>query len=370
MISGLRYRLGVDTIRYESAYADFPSLLELEKYDFSNTRYEPGFIIFCSITRTFSPDFVYLQLLHAFVVNTIVFLFTRHYCRNKFFVLTLYYVFLYLNFNCQVMRESLAVCIFLCSWPLIKKGKWLWYYVVAAVNILFHTSAIFMLLLPIFMLPGIRALFKPGLRSLFIIAAIIVGGFILQQMFFKAIVLMNMGDRLMDRASMYGSTADGGSRLNIFGAFSKIFRHILYPLVALIFMRMNWRHTHRNTKGKKPGWWKLEVLVMCGIYSASASIPINIFGRFFNYFGMFIFMVLGDWLFSKFHFKEKTYRLEPRYWALIFLPLFAYQLYAYNANANKSGTLKTWMQFYPYSSQLNPEDNLDREKIYHLERAR
>src|ERR1700712_4557849 len=66
--SGLRYRIGGDSLNYIDEYDDFPLLPDLIKYNFFASRWDPLWVVFCSICRTINKDFVVLQCLHAIIV--------------------------------------------------------------------------------------------------------------------------------------------------------------------------------------------------------------------------------------------------------------------------------------------------------------
>lgn len=371
LLAGLRYRLGIDSVRYESSYEEFPTFFELSRYNFSGTRYEPGFVIVGSIMRTFSPDFTYFQLFEALIVNGTVWWFASKYAKNKFLFLALYYVFLYFALNFQVMREALAVCIFLWSWPLIKSGKWLWYYCVAFINLFFHTSSIFMLILPLFFAPGIRTFFRFGNRTFIISLAIIVVLLILQKVFFQFFQLIAISDRIVDRARIYADDINGGARLNFLGMFSVFFRNVLYPMLALAFTYHNYKIMKRRERQRiqRPERWKYDVMVVVGIYVAAASVVIFIFMRYLNYFGFFTMLAISNVVFDKYLTMEKKIKIRPVYWYLALLPLFAYQIYTYWSPVVPSGNIKVYNQFYPYSSRLDPVEDQQREKYYRYERV-
>ena len=75
LLAGFRYRLGVDTIRYESNFANIPTLTELGKVDFSEENYDPFYYILSIFAKTISSDFWVMQMLQASLVNVVIFSF-------------------------------------------------------------------------------------------------------------------------------------------------------------------------------------------------------------------------------------------------------------------------------------------------------
>ena len=413
VLAGLRYRIGTDSIVYENFYDRVPMLWELPSFKFDSTRFEPGFMIFQSIARTFSPDFIWLQFLESIVVNLVIFWFILRNTRHRFLCLTFYYVVLYLNLNTQVLREALAVSLFLLAWPALRDGKWWLYYILAGLASFMHTSALFTLLIPIFCLPGIRELFVLGKRTIFILIFILAVGIFIERRFSDVFSLIAVTQRVIDRVNTYSKSAFSSGHLNIFGFISTLVQYCLYPLLALYFanqelkfkqkfkpsissntvnltpknlvgskgrksrenemladVKLNLKEKEDERKKAKREFDRWQMMVLLGVYFMVLSLTMFIFGRYYNYFGMFCFAVIADWAFSKMVVKGKEIRLKNSLWVIILLPWFFYNLYAYAAPVNKSGTLKTYQIYYPYYSRLNPQVDSKREDIYRYLDAR
>jgi len=70
LFSGLRYRVGIDTSRYEIFFNECPTLFTLKSGIIScNINEQPLWLLFNIICKTISDDFVILQLIHAFIIN-------------------------------------------------------------------------------------------------------------------------------------------------------------------------------------------------------------------------------------------------------------------------------------------------------------
>lgn len=368
VIAGLRYRIGIDSIIYENYYDEMPAFWELEKFKFDSTRLEPGFMIFASIPKAITSDFTLLQFFEAFVVNFVIFWFIKKNTPHKFLALSLYVIALYLNLTTQVIREALAVALFLLAWPYFRDGKWLWYYLLCLVATTIHTSALLTLLLPLACLPGVRQLFKLGWRTFFICIAIIALGFVIQTRFKDFFMMMAMNDRMAGRAEAYSNVAAGGSVLNLFGIIHVFILYCLYPLLSIFFLRYKMKDV--GNEEERTSFNKLEIVVMTGIYFTMLSIPMFIMGRYFNYFGLFGIIAISKWISSKIYYRKRRFKVKPIYWVLILIPLYFMYFQSYMAPANKSGTLKTYMIYYPYVTRFNPEMIPQREEIYRYNNAR
>lgn len=392
IVAGLRYRLGGDSVVYELDYENIPRFWELGKYKFSSVRYEPGFIFLESITKSISSDFTLFQFFHATIVNIVIFFFIKNNTIHKFTCLTFYFIILYLNLNCQVLRESLAVACFLLSWPYFRDGKWIGYYLLILLGSTFHTSAFLLFLLPLGCLPGVKSLFLFGKRTIVICLVVLALGIFIQTRFSAVFSIMAVTERIMDRVNSYSRDEMSGSMLNLMGFIGMTIQYILYPLIALYFANQKmgrgglFRKVKKNPvrelsnpfkeDSHKRKLYEIEkrkenkvfdrwqFLVLVGIYFMVFSMPMFIFRRYFNYFGMFALATVATWLFSKIYYNRKVYKLKLAYWIIIIFPFYFMNLYFYNANANKSGTLKTYMIYYPYYHRLDPQMDQNRENIY------
>lgn len=370
LIAGLRYRIGTDSVTYENTYEIFPKIWELATYNYAKIRFEPGFLAFASITRTLSPDFVWFQLLHATVVNLVIFLFIRRNTRHVFIALSFYFIVLYLALNTQVLRESLAVCCFLLAWPFFRDGRWLVYYLLALLAITFHVSASLLLFLPLFTLPGIRSLFVFGKRTFIICALLLAFGYVIQTQFKSFFMLLSVTDTMADRVNSYSKSTYGGGVLNLMGILGILLRQMAYPAVALYFFKFQYRALKNRRDLTKEdilslrSWERWQILCVIGIYFIVFTIPIFIFHRYFNYFGLFLLITVASWVFSRLKVKGKTYRLKFAYWVVILLPFYLLSFMPYNVGLAKSGRLKEYMIYYPYSHRFDPQVDQKREEIY------
>lgn len=367
-IAGLRYRIGTDSIVYENEYEQMPTLWELARFKFSSTRYEPGFLLFASIPRTISSDFTLLQFFQATVVNLVVFWFIKKNTPHKFLAVAFYFIILYLNLCTQVMREALAVCMFLLAWPSFRDGKWWKYYIFAVLAFCFHTSAILLLILPLLCLPGIREGFVIGKRTIIICIVLFFLGLFIQARFSTFFSALAVTDRLMDRVNEYKDTYFAEGNLAITGIIVVLAQCCLYPLLAIYFLYG--RKKNRKKAERNKGDERFEMIVLLGVYAMVLSLTMSIFIRYFNYFGLFCTTAVATWAFSKIRIKNKTYRLKLIYWIIIIFPYFVLNLNAYASNANKSGTLKTYMIYYPYYTRLDPQKDPNRENVYRYFDAR
>lgn len=363
-VAGLRYRIGTDSVRYETYYKSMPVLWELSAKYFEKTRFEPGFVILMSACRSISKDFILFQFVHALIVNSAVFILFWRNSRNPFTGLLFYCFMSYMALNTEVLREALAVSVFIYAWPFFKRNNFLVYYLLILLAISFHLGASICLLCPLFVLPGSGYFFKLGKRTFFICAGILIVGFAINKLFFNYVKLFTFSAALMDRATAYAQDELGESTYNLMGVLGSFIKRIIYPILAIYFLnKEKMRHKQKNTLRH------LEALALFSIYIALLTIVINIFHRFNSYFLIFTALLISKWIFTPLQVKGKCYLLSFKYWCLILLPFFVFTVRDEFGNVGHSGRLKTYMTYYPYSSRLTMEEDRDRESLFRFYRS-
>lgn len=367
-IAGFRFRIGVDTVQYMNYYDHINNLHNLGPIDFQKTRYAPGYVIFASLCKSLTDEILLMQIIVATFLNISVFIFFWRNTNHCFFAAFLYLFFLYFALNMEVMRESIAVGFFLFAWPCLKVGKLFRYYILVIIATLFHISAVVLLLLPVIFLPGIRSIFTFGMRTWYIGALVLLMGFTLRYFLFDFIQLISINDKMTELANKYAQNDLGGLKtLNIFGILNTIFIYVVYPCIALSFLK---KYQIGNQSGSYTGtriqyFNKIEILCVLSIYISLLSVSVIILGRFNNYFMFFSYLIVSDWIFSDLKFSHKKVRLRFGNWAIIFLPLFLFSIYSYYfSNVNRDGSLKTYMKYFPYASVFDRDLDPDREKVY------
>lgn len=365
-LAGFRYRMGTDALKYEYHYSQEHTITELTMGDFRNTRFAPLYIILSSICRTVTPEFMFVQFLIAIIVNMTVFKFVWDHTRHIFFAILLYLFFLYIMLNMEVYREAMAACVFLWSWQYFRDGKWVKYYILATVAFFFHVSAIVLFILPICCCPGIKSLFTLGKQTYIIAPLLLVASFGINYVLFDFIQMIALTDTMAERAETYSKHALGGNLLNMAGALTQIIKYVAYPMVALYFVKKNSNSSRSFQNGEGQ---KMEIVSMVAIYSALLSVGIAIFHRYHHYFYIFPIVIMSEWVFSWMKVRSKKISLNFIYWIFIFLPLIGLQLYSvYFTHYNKSGTIKVYMMYYPYSNQFDKEIDPDRAKAIRYSR--
>ncbi|MDE6005949.1 MAG: EpsG family protein [Muribaculaceae bacterium] len=362
LISGLRYRLGVDSTRYDYQFINTPSLTELWSFNYDETRFAPGYLLFNSIARSLSDSFVMMQILHAIFINILIFRFFFKNTPHIFVSVLLYFLLLYFNYNFEILRESCAIVIFLYAWKYFKTNEWVKYYICCIFAILFHPSALFLLILPLFYLPIFRVFFKMGLTFWITAGGVFVLSSIIAVKFFDVIQMANIAS-LEDYAISYENSDLAESKnLNMLGMITFFLRVLLYPIIAIALLKGSKYIGVRLNLGNATKE-KLEYLLCWFVYISIISLYIKLFYRFNNYLYPFWILILSDILFSKIRYIQSIKRFSFGIWMVCLLPYLSLSLYGYFSDDMGSG-IKLIKRYYPYSSVLNPTKDEKREQLF------
>ena len=356
LIAGLRYRIGVDSIRYESAFRFYPSLDELTVVDLTNGSHQPLYLLLSSTVRSISEEFWVMQIFHSILVNVIVFRFFRLNTKHIFLSILLYFVFYYSSFLFEVMRESCAVCMLLLGWEFVKKDKWLIFTLFICLATLFHISA-----LPLFILPILRFtkiwnyLYVNKYTIIFLIIVFIVGN-IIQKVFFDYIIQLNLIESVTDKANRYADSDLAGSSLNIFGITENIIRQMLFPFVSCVILRQQ-KALNKNLE---------SMLFICFIFIV-LSFNISLAYRYNNYLYLFAIAIMSDAIYSsKIVLSKKNYLGTTSFksWFMMIVLIAIIQVKGTYLAPIRGTNYKDYMRYYPYANIITKEINNNRESVF------
>lgn len=181
LVSGLSYNMGADTrglttgFGYVDHFRSVHELSQLTSQDFTAEKVQPGFVYILSFFKTLSPNYLWYQLFHAFLINFIVVLFIKKNTPYVGLCLFFYCMLYFLDLNFEIQRESYAIVLGLLIYLYLDKNKGLIPSVVAIgiavlAFLLLHRSAFILVLIPL--LKNIR-LNKPGIIICFVATVLI-----------------------------------------------------------------------------------------------------------------------------------------------------------------------------------------------------
>lgn len=326
LLLGFRYRVGVDTISYMMAYKRVKTLDHLWTLKLLTERYEPGYLFVCSFCKTFfGKEFWPLQMVMAAITNSCIFIFLYRYCRNVFVGITVYFLFHWLYFSTDIIRESAAIGIFLLNFRNLEKKRWISYYLLSLVSISFHYSALIIWFIPL--AKFIKA------NYLYIILCIMALAITPIVEFLNTFLPANS---ISGRITQYLAISDS---LNLNWRIGEMIR-AAFPAIAVLIAfkiaKIKPPHNHMIL---------LQILFCFGAFA----IPI-VFSRFANYTTMFVTVALANFICNG--AAGRWLRIALCIFVLVTQSNYYYTMY------------HRWI---PYVSIFNPRQIREREQTWKVD---
>lgn len=148
LITGFRDGLGGDTRNYVELWLNIPDIFNINQDYIDSHSYQSGFLYFFSLAKTISNEYIILQIIHGIIINLIIFLFFRKYSTASFICIILYFILNYFEYNMEIVRESIAVCIGLIAYHFYITKRLIIAIVLCLIAFQFHVSAIILILMP------------------------------------------------------------------------------------------------------------------------------------------------------------------------------------------------------------------------------
>lgn len=330
LLFGLRYRVGIDTLNYINTFAEIPDIDRLTLKYFKESTTAPLFIILMSVCKTLTGDFTVFQMTHTIILNTTLFTFLRRYSVNPFWGFFAFFLALGPYFNTEILKESLAICMFLLGYKYMVRHDWKRYYVFALLGIGFHYGATILLIMPLFQYLRFNKKFLIVCLVFYLALPVII-----------TFTLGNIGNQaLSERASQYVDMVGAGT-LNMNYVYMALIQFDLVPFVVLLF----------GISCKSKTVSQFEPMVCAFILMGLGCISYQVmFQRFCNYFYLFFIVYLANFVTT----KHKT---APFLCIFLIMLVFVPVIYSYFNNMH-------YIIWYPYHSILNPQSEILREMMW------
>jgi len=347
-IAGLRNKVGLDTYSYMEMWNyEIPSLEDITPQFLAIAKYQPLWYILSSASKEINSSFFLFQFIHASIVNFIVFNFVSKHSTHKFSVIFVYSLVIYIFFNCEIMRESLAVCFFLLAYDSLVERKWGKYYLLIFVAFLFHSGAIILLLFPFVC----NMLSKP--LSVKTLVTISIMGLVLA---YSGVVTFVLGK--IDPT--WAKSFDNYSRMEIATIFGLI-RSVL-NVAFLIYLYKKWSLNICKNEKLRVGFALYVILLMIGL-----SLHI-VETRLANYVRLFYVIALCDF-FWYFYWKAKNIYVVMIYAMFIFGTFRYYYRDVSSWVYDKTKTYYFYEGIFPYYSIFEevPKEVDQKRKAIHMQ---
>ncbi len=348
LLAGLRYRIGTDTITYESFFNNYHTIGHLTKNDFDT---DVLWVFFCSLIKTFGKNWFWIQIIHALFVNAVIFWFIKKYSNYWYIAILIYFLGDYFVLNCEQMRQTIASCILLLSIPNLLDKKYLKFYLLYTIACLFHSSAIVF-----FILPFVLNLRIDKVSTYFSIVIVMCIGLWMQINFYKLSSLTTNLLMLSSKLDLYATSkfleTVNRSVLNYIFMFGLV---IMTFGIAYVLKKVF------STRSVLEPFFILYLL----LFILFQIVPLGY--RYVYYVSIFLSIFLSELLGTSFQRFKKTHAFLPLS-LVIFCIYFAYwAIPCYNNLFTKIETDKRthyYSRFYPYSSILTKKEDNARESLF------
>lgn len=331
LIIGFRYMVGGDSYFY-MIYFNELSTDDIFNFSFDET-YQPFFGLFTKITKLIYPSFISFQVVHAILLNTVLFFFLSKNTKYRFTALFLSFLLFYINFSVEILRESLAIVVFILNYKNFENNKWLKFYLGVIISILFHLSAVFLLVLPFFKVLKLNIWYVLILLILF---------FALNRMQDFFLIFENL-DKINNKITTYSEVSFGWKSTIMF-----FLTRTLIPVGFLYWAKIRYKLIIKYE----------SLICLFGLLGICSVFNTIIFTRFTNYFIFFYCIALSDVLVTLWKIKGVTLNKIK----VAFVSIFIFFSYGYLSFYWPSKYYEKWIPYYfILSEKAINNDFIDRD---------
>lgn len=352
LVSGLRYRIGSDTVVYMYDFRNYPDLFHLQWDDFSAVRYDPLWVLLNVCCKTLCNDFFLVQCVVSAIHISIWGRFVKKVCPAFCFSMVLfYYIFEYFIFNMEVMREALAFSFFLLAILALNERK-PWKVVLYVIGgFMFHKYSlmVFVLFYCFYKVYTFKKAYILPVVAFFIIMPVIQRDYI-----YTLVEKLLMIDTFYAGNIHYYATSDFYTMRDY--NWKGIIR---FFLTAAIYIFMIIRYKNKYPSYINMNMKIFESAIYFSVILIMSKYSFMIVGRLYDYFMSFT-SILVIVFFAEF-FKDVPVRQKlVLYMVGLVIPVyFCYQSLTVTFGDNPAS--RRYMIYYPYSSVFNPKEDRDRE---------
>lgn len=342
IVAGFRYRVGLDSIRLEEWYRSCPNIFELSTdLIFADRRFQPLWIILCSLLKTITPDYVLLQFVQSALVNILIFNFIKKKTAYIFSAVLIYFFLAYLLFNFEIMRESLAVAISLYAVLNLEKKKWAKFLILSLVAFQIHVSAFIILIFPL--IYNVKITKYHILFSLIIVLFINI--YYAEYIDFLFILLSSNSDNFSKNIVEYSYAGELGHTVKYY--ISIYFNGFLLPVYFLYLRKYRLKEEFKYS----------SFVLIFAVFSLLGNQTVA-FLRFSNYQLLFYVILVAE--IYQYALKKISYPiLTGLFFSLLISFSFIYSMFKLLPNLPN---IYAYSRYYPYNSIIFKEKDLDREK--------
>lgn len=340
ILMALRYRVGGDTLAYMSSYSYIPTLDKLELQDLLYTISDPLYVLLCSISKSIHPSFYVFQIIHSIILNVSLSVFLMRYSKMLLFSFVLFLFSNYLYFSTEILRESLAVCVFLFAFKYLFNRMYLKYYLCCIVAFGFHVSAIILFFIPLYMSFNIKT--KLYINMLFFLFLLLLKDVVFD-FFVQNVLPVNIASKR--------SIIEEDQEKTLNWIIGSLIRQVIIPFVFVFIYRKVLRKTS----------WLDDVIILYVFLGIGSVFYQTIFYRFSNYIILFYMLLLSNLFYDIFVVRNRCLFsfLCVSVFVLFFLCL-SWRNHMSDYSFIKNGFIR-YQIWYPYYSIFDEQMSANRE---------
>lgn len=152
ILAGLRSEyIGMDTMQYYEDFQECPELGDLDSSVFEASRFQPLWLYYMAIFKTFGWHFNALLTVEAIFVNFVILRFFWKYTKIPYMCAFIFFISPnFIEFNTEIMREAFAISFCLLAFENYLKKRYVIAILLWIVAYNFHVSSLIALFFPLF----------------------------------------------------------------------------------------------------------------------------------------------------------------------------------------------------------------------------
>lgn len=340
MIAGLRWRVGIDTTRY--LYAFYFLRPSFENFSFADYPIgkDPLWVLLNSFVKSFAGRFYVVQLVHAAIVNTLIFYYIRRHCKYVFICLFFYALTDFLNYNMEVMRGSISIVICLYANDYFLEKKWVKGFSLLLLALMFHAQTIVIFCMPFLLFMRLN---KIGLIMLILG---FIAGMLAEYLIGDYALYLIDNEAIQEKALGYIESEHYGSEFGLMPIITNFIPNLLYALGSLWFIKT------RNTQSSV---LRFEPLVLFFCLFLMIKINFRIAYRYVDYYQIYVLFFYSETFVRL--VKRFRFRRNYAFAILIFIPLLIMRVNYFSKDS-------VYSRYFPYTSIFYRETDRDRESLF------
>ena len=348
LLVGFRYQFGPDSYSYENEFIDLYNPLNSSTLYYSrfDRLYPPGWVAINVLCRTLG-DYILVQFTCSILFNCCIFYFFKNTTKKIFTALFIFFIYEYLYFATDILRESLAIGIDLVAVVQYFKYKKMRAAILLVVGMLFHIYSIFFIAAMLFLYVGLKhktILLCGSLISIFICMQPNATAYIASFLF--------IGD-----PTGYDDAFD---KISILGWLYKA--SVSFLLILFIYYNKNRDQSSALFMCCKNNNDLLSLLyIYFTIVIMRYSVPIA--DRVFNYFEIIYIVVITEGV-HRYILKRKN--VTTAFVQLVLVLLITYYPFYYinSSTGSDKYSVPMYYRYYPYNSIFQKNVIPERDRLY------